>query len=367
MDTGELKNHQMWSAERLTFRTPVRASSKKPSPDRQRVAPYAFLLAAQRQAGNHAVDLALQRQAATGLPEFDLAVLQVTGQTPGAGAIAVQRQTSPPPIKLSSATVIFKEPDIVRKPSSEIVTEHGRKGIAGWTTPFYEIKFPVVKENEIQVDTVISFKMEMDNTYRGGFLSVLQDHEQGHVRIGQEKARATFGDQLGNALQALPNYKQQKPIVDARDAAIKAFAKQEGAASKAYDDTDYPRMANAYYGVKTPLVKLIAQSTAIRRLTNAMWSLMVLSGKKKLSATTVAARANAVSKARDMLPDEDMDMLQYNLGFKGYLRRCSGVISELRQRSDMDDDAQAHLRDAGDVLGDFVWKVDDVLITAGAI
>jgi hypothetical protein len=357
----------MRSVERLTSDARVPASPKKRSPDRQTIAPYAFLVAAQRQAGNQAVDLALQRQTATGVPGFDLAELQVKGHTSGAGAIAVQRQASPPPIKLSTTAVIFKEPDIIRKPSSEIVAEHGRKGIAGWTTPFYEIKFPVVKDNEIQVDTVISFKMEMDNTYRGGFLSVLQDHEQGHVRIAQEKAKATFGDQLGNALQAMPDYKQRKPIADARDAAVAAFSTQEGAASKAYDDTDYPRMANAYYGVKTPLAKLIAQSTAIRRLTNAMWSLMVLSGKKRLSPTTVATRANAISKARDVLPDDDMDILQYNMGFKGYLGRCSAVVSELRQRSDLDDDAQAHLRDTADVFGDFVWKVDDVLITAGAI
>ena len=345
----------------------MKISPKKSAVERQSSGLQARLLALQRLAGNQAVDLALQRQTAASPLGLDPAELEIEGNTPGAGVLGVQRQAGSPPVKQVSTAVVFAEPEIIRKPSSEIVAEHGRKGVAGWTTPFYAIKFPVVTENEIQVQTVISFKMELDNTYRGGFLSVLQDHEQGHVRIGQEKAKATFGDQLGNALQALPDYKQTKPIAEARNAAASAFAKQEGAASKAYDDTDYPRMAEAYYGARTPLSKLIAESSGVRRLTNAMWSLMVLSGKKTLTSGTVDARADAVSKARYDLPDDDMERLQYNLGFKGYAGRCSSVVSELRQRADLDDKAQGQLRYLADVLGDFKWKVDDVLITAGAI
>lgn len=357
----------MRAAQRLTLGMPVKASPKKSPVEREGPGPQARLLALQRQAGNQAVDLALQRQTAASAIGFDPAELEIKGKTPGAGAIGVQRQAGPQPVKQVSTAVVYEEPEIIRKPSSEIVAEHGRKGIAGWTTPFYEIKFPVVSENEIQVQTVITFKMELDNTYRGGFLSVLQDHEQGHVRIGQEKAKATFGDQLGNALQALPDYKQTKPIVEARNAASDAYVKQEGAASKAYDDTDYPRMVNAYYGASAPLSKLIAESAGVRRLTNAMWSLMVLSGKKRLTSGTVAARADAVANARYELPDDDMERLQYNLGFKGYVGRCSSVVSELRQRADLDNDAQGQLRYLADALGDFIWKVDDVLITAGAI
>jgi hypothetical protein len=357
----------MRAAERLRLMMPAKPAPKATSHDRQSAAPGPGLLALQRQAGNRAVNLVLQRQAATGPLALDPDQLRLEGKTPGAGATSLQRQAAPAPMKQVSTLVIFHEPTIIRKPSAEIVAGHGRQGIAGWTTPYYDLTFPKVAENEIQAQTVIDFKMELDSSYRGGFLSVLQDHEQGHVRIGQEKAKATFGDQLGSVLQGLPDFRRAKPILDARDAAARAFESQEGDASRVYDDTDYPRMVNAYYGAKTPLAKLIARSAGIRRLTNAMWSLIVLSGKKKLTSATVAARAEAVAKVRDVLPDDDLERLQYNLGFKGYAARCGSVVSELQQRSDLDEGAKGHLFEAASVLGDFKWKVDDVLITIGAI
>jgi hypothetical protein len=357
----------MRAAERLRLMMPAKTAPKATSHHRQSAAPGPGLIALQRQAGNRAVNLVLQRQAATGALAFDPDLLRLEGKTPGAGGYSVQRQATPSSIKQVTTAVIFNEPTIIRKPAAEIVAEHGKKGIAGWTTPWYNLSFPVVTENEVQVKTVMDFKMELDSTYRGGFLSVLQDHEQGHVRIGQEKAKATFGDQLGSALQALPDFRRAKPILDARDAAASAFGSQEGGASRAYDDTDYPRMVNAYYGAKTPLANLIAGSAGIRRLTNAIWSLIVLSGKKRLTSTTVAARAEAVAKARDVLPDDDLERLQYNLGFKGFAARCGSVVSDLQQRSDIDEGAKGHLFEVASVLGDFKWKVDDVLITIGAI
>lgn len=328
------------------------------------------LIALQRLAGNRAVGLMLQRQAAAGPLGYDPATLEQEGKLPGAGSPvqAVQRQGGPAAIKSVSSTTVFHDPNIIRRPGAQIAASHGRAGAVGWTTPRFNIQFPRVTATDIEVTTTIDWDMELDSAYSGGRLSVLQEHEQGHVRIGQEKARANFGDALSNALSALPDFTaaNRAGIVAARNAAATGFQTDEGTASRDYDTADYPRMVLAYYGVRTPLATLAAGSAGIGKLVRAIGTFISLSGGK-VSSTTALTRANAVIDARSALSDDDLARLQYNSGFQALVARCAAVANEVRGRAELDETARDRAWALAAVLGDFRWSADEVLRTVGAI
>jgi hypothetical protein len=313
----------------------------------------------------------LQRQAAPTELGYEPASLEAEGKLPGAGATVhtLQRQAPASTIKSVSTVVVFHDPNIIRRPGAQIAASHGRPGAVGWTTPRYTMAFPRVTATDIDVVTTIDWDMELDSAYTGGRGSVLQDHEQGHVRIGQEKARSNFSDQLSTALSALPDFTaaNRAGIVAARNAAATGFSTDEGAASLSYDQADYPRMVLAYFGVRTPLATLAAGSAGIGRLVGSMRSFIALGDMARIPSATATTRANAVTDARTALSDDDLAKLQYNSGFQALAGRCREVADRLRARTELDETSRDRAWAVSAVIADFRWSAEDVLRTIGAI
>jgi hypothetical protein len=331
--------------------------SKKKSPDgsgvqtasaKDRPAAENAVLKLQRQVGNRAVRRLVedagsfvQRQSSESAPgaeeeeeRIDTAGLGVSGKTPGHGDQGNEDFTAPPAVQRQgggtggvAANVTFtkNDPAIVRKPAADIASGHGQADAAGWTTPRYSVGVPFANPSRIDLNVTLDFDMELASEYTGATLSVLQDHENGHVNIGREKGQTHLVDDLETSLES--NAALSRPIIQtAIGSATSTFVTEEQTASQTYDAADYPRMHQAYLGARTPLADLESSSGNIRNAAVKLRSF--IGGVSAGTQGQAAIFANDATDACQALSVNELSVLQYNPEFKTLVASARSKIDE---------------------------------------
>ena len=252
-------------------------------------------------------------------------------------------------------------PSEISKPAASIASAHGKPNVAGWCTPKYNIAVPAVSRNSIDVDVTLDFDIELASEYKGQVLNVLRDHEFGHVDIGKEKGQQHLVTDLKNGLQAFPAFTLGPPIQTQIVNAGNRFVAQEGTASQAYDNMDYPRMAQAYLGARLPLAKLMADSAKTATMVRALRSFTpAWSDWDK-----VTAPAQAALDARDALSEDELARLQYNSEFKALVEGCKQRIDAYVEShhwdlwvfefSTLSQATRNKMKELSTMLGAFTW------------
>jgi hypothetical protein len=302
------------------------------APDARLAPPLAAIVALQRDAGNAAVLDLLGRAGhalgggapadhAPGDEPFDASGLGLADQLEGHGngggggtATATPARAAAGGAGGATVNVDYAEaaPTVVRRPEADIAAAHNRPGAAGWTTPSYNVTVPFANRATVNVRVRLGFSMELATEYTGGRGSVLADHEQGHVTIGQtvggDKLRDGLRDRLGGHASFTP-----AAIQADLNTAVNEFVTQEGTQSRDYDTRDYPRMAEAYRGVRTPLADLATDSADIGHALGALRSFSADASAG--DPATTEARARALNTAIAGLSDASLARLQYNAEF----------------------------------------------------
>jgi hypothetical protein len=307
------------------------------------------VLKLQQQVGNRAVQRLVRdagpnvrRQAPEpgNVPEeeeepIDTAGLGVSGKTPGHGDVGNEGLNEPPEVQRQggggggsvAATVTYtkNEPNIIRKPAADIAAGHGQADAAGWTTPRYNVGVPFANPSRIDLNVTLDFDMELASEYTGATLSVLQDHENGHVNIGREKGQTHLVDDLESGLES--NAALSRPIIQtAIGSATSTFVTEEQTASQSYDATDYPRMHQAYLGARTPLADLESASGTIRAAAAKLRSF--IGGVSVGTQGQAALFANDATDACQALSVNELSVLQYNPEFKALVASARSKIDE---------------------------------------
>ncbi|HUF39215.1 MAG TPA: hypothetical protein VMN57_11890 [Anaerolineales bacterium] len=300
----------------------------------------------QHQVGNRAVQRLVreagantQRQSAPVAEEeeepINTAGLGVRGTTPGHGDLGNEDRPPPPDVQRqgggggggvsANLTYTKNNPTIIRKPAADIASGHGQADAAGWTTPKYNIAVPFANPTRIDINVSLDFDMELASEYTGATLSVLQDHENGHVNIGREKGQTHLVDDLESSLES--NAALSRPIIQAAvQSASNTFVSEEQTESQRYDAVDYPRMHQAYLGARTPLADLESASGSIR---NAAAKLRSFIGGVTVGTQGQAAIfANDATDACQALSTNDLSVLQYNPEFKSLVASARTKIDE---------------------------------------
>jgi hypothetical protein len=270
--------------------------------------------------------------------------------------------STPSPDAVVSLTV--NPPTETVRPEADIAADHGRPGVSGWTTPAYAIAVPVASPTRARIDVTLDFEIELAEEFTGTRLEILRDHEQGHVTIGTEAARADLVDGLEASLEQLPAFSPQA-IQSRLGAAAAGFVTNEGAASAAYDAADYPRMLEAYLGARTPLADLASVSEPIMTLAEVMHDFA--HGDPAGSGPREWRRIGAaLERAWDSLSEVDAARVQYNPGFRQLVEECQRQVDGLVAGLETDDltgtattepvAARRALEDIQAVLSRFDWR-----------
>jgi len=248
-------------------------------------------------------------------------------------------------------------------PAADIASNHSRPGVAGWTTPQYDIQVPSASSSQIDINVTMDFDMELAEEYTGDTLRVLRDHEFGHVNIGNQKAQQYLVNNLESNLEAQPALTRTN-IQAAINTAANNFVAQEGSGSQAYDAMDYPRMQQAYLGARLPLADLEARSGKIAGMASA------LRGFNAQGAAASEAQMNdlaqAVLDAGDELSVDEVSQLQYNAGFAALVASCRAKIDEILERfhwdfwiiefSTLNQDVMRKLEELRSSLNGYTWR-----------
>ncbi len=248
----------------------------------------------------------------------------------GSGAAA---PVAAPATPTANITLTVNPPTIVRSPEADISASHGAEGIAGWCTPAYNVSVTSRTATTIGMTVTLSFTIELASEYTGDRLSVLSDHENGHVIIGERLARQHFVTDLQTNLQALPNFSAGPPIQAQIVAAANGFTTAEGTESRAYDTADYPRMREAYFGVRTPLADLAAASAPIQRMIDALQAFNSYVTNMDALDTDESALENVthpIIEARTALSQTDVSRLQYNPEFKTLVATSQNFVAGMK-------------------------------------
>jgi hypothetical protein len=250
------------------------------------------------------------------------------------------------------------------KPAADIAAAHNKPGVAGWTTPAYDIKVPHVDPNRIDVNVTLDFKIELAQEYKDDTLKVLRDHEYGHVDIGKEEGQEHLVNGLHDDLSALPNFSSAPPIRQAIVKAAQQFSAAEGNASQAYDSLDYPRMEQAYLGARTPLAKLEAAAPNITTMAKALRGFA--SAISRTNAKGMITLAQKIIEARDRLTEDELAQLQYNPEFKKLVTESQAKIEAFIESyhwdlwiiefSTLGEEARNKLDELKITLADFTWQ-----------
>ena len=205
-------------------------------------------------------------------------------------------------------------PEEERRAEADIAKDHNKPGVAGWTTTEYLVRVPHLDLTSIDVEVVLDFDIELAQEYSGEQLQVLRDHEYGHVNIGKEEAQEHLVDDLKGHLDAFPDFSDTAQVQHGLVSAGNLFEVEEGNASRAYDNLDYPRMQQAYYGARTPLADLEAGSPMIATAAEALRQFIAM--EPPVGQDMVGSAAETAIKACEDLGDEELSRLQYNREFK---------------------------------------------------
>ncbi len=275
---------------------------------------------------------------------------------------AVQRQNGAPPPAAparpaATINLTVNPPQIARLPEATIAANHGRANVAGWTTPVYNIQPAARTANSVTLNVTLDFRIELATEFTDGRLDILRDHEQAHVIIGERVARRHLVNGLDKGLEALPNFSSIPPMQAAIRKAVNNFVRDEGAESQAYDTADYPRMREAYFGLRAPLPDLAAASPTIQEMVDATNDFIGHASAINSSEPEnpdLLRLAAAMRQARINLSQTDLPRLQYNPEFKLMIESCRGMLNVL-----VDSVAEAErpfLVDLLLILDSFEWQ-----------
>ena len=212
------------------------------------------------------------------------------------------------------------------------------------------------------MNVVLDFDVELADSYTGTRLEILRDHEYGHVTIGQQKAEEHLKDNLEQSLEGFSALTPAAIQTTINNAATN-FEVDEGAESQAYDDLDYPRMQQAYYGARTPLEEMANDAPNIATMVETIEN---MAGALPLTTDDrYGELAQPFFDARNALSDDELACLQYNPEFKELVAHCETIIRQFLaddfwnlfdiDSSDMDSTAQDTLENVLAMLGDFEW------------
>lgn len=272
-------------------------------------------------------------------------------QRNGGGAVAANISlTSNPPLEMTL-------------PAADIAANHSRPGVAGWTTPQYDIQVPSASPSQIDINVTMDYDMELAEEYSGDILRVLRDHEFGHVNIGNQKAQQHLVNNLESNLEAQPALTRTN-IQAAINTAANTFVAQEGTGSQSYDAMDYPRMQQAYLGARLPLADLEARSGKIAKMAGALRQFNA-QGPAAVE-TQINSLTQAVLDAADALSTDEVSQLQYNAGFASLVASCRAKIDEVLERfnwdlwilefSTLSQDVRRKLDELRSSLDGFTWR-----------
>ena len=288
------------------------------------------------------------------------------GPIPGPGSVSPGpgHQPSAPAGPDAQITLKVDSPKEIKKPEADIADEHDRPGVAGWTTPNYDVAVPALQAPQASINVTLGFDIELAEEYTGKRLDVLRDHEYGHVTIATESARSHLADGLEANLESLPAFIPTAPVRAAILAAAGHFVAEEGAESAEYDRADYPRMLEAYLGASTPLKDLAKGSREIQRVAKVLTT-YAKSGSNASSSKDLSRHVKSIDKAWGNLSDIDLYRIQYNPDFGGLVAKCNDVTDELEDRLDSDDlegapgedvELERQIDKMRDLLDDYEWE-----------
>jgi hypothetical protein len=273
-------------------------------------------------------------------PVLDPSGPEVAEELPGHGtsltATMVQRDNgggSAAPAAGTTATINFvaNPPSIDRWPEQAISAAHGRPNTAGWCTPRHDIQVPNLTQRTITVNATLDFMIELASEYSGGRLNVLQDHEQAHVIIGTRVARETLVTGRKAEVETMPDISARASIQAALNRSSSNFSTREGTESQIYDDNDYPRMVEAYFGVRAPLADLAAAAPNVQSLVTAVTAFnFQTESSVTTGASNTAQVAAAVTSAASALDSVNHARLQYNPEFKVMVATGKEVAESLK-------------------------------------
>ena len=244
------------------------------------------------------------------------------------------------------------------KSAATIAAEHGGANVAGWTKPLYNIAVPSLTANTITIDVTLDFAIDIASELAGGQLQVMQDHEFGHVMIGEEEGQAHLVDGLKSNLEGMATFAGNQAAIQRHIvAAGAAFAAAEGTHSQTFDTNDYPRMTEAFFGVNSALADLEANSAEVADLVSAMDYLHFVAGAVSLGTGEgeIDAATEAVINARWALSDDDLARLQYNEQFKDLVADLTLAVEHLKTAIPDSHYAQETLDELLQTLPDFTW------------
>jgi hypothetical protein len=266
----------------------------------------------------------------------------------------------------ANITLRPSDPSITRPPQAEIESDHSRANIAGWTTPTDGIVVSRRTADTINITINLSFAIELAREYTGERLSVLQDHENHHPTIAQNVAQEYLVDNLKTELEGLPDFRTEAPIQAAFQTAHNDFVSNEASDSRDFDSTDYSRMEEAYYGVRTPLADLASATAAVQTMVTAIDSFNSGATAEPEAAeeeegsaegansARIIGLAQPVVDARAGLAQVDVDRLQYNREFKGKVSTASGHVTTLGG-TQLNEAAREKLQELQTNLNSFTW------------
>jgi hypothetical protein len=317
-------------------------------------------------------DLSLAEELpATEEAAFDTRELGKEERLPGHGNLGEGRISGLPEIQRQdggagdvAATVRLTTNAAVERfrPAADIASDHGRPGVAGWTTPQYDIQVPSASPTRIEVNVTMNYDMELASEYTGDVLSVLRDHEGGHVTIGNQTAREHLVEGLETDLEVQSRLTPTR-IQSTIQTAANRFTRAEGQDSGDYDTLDYPRMRQAYLGARTPLADLEAASGNIASLASGFR--LFNTWAPGANEEQIGRMAQIVLDARDALSEDELSRLQYNAEFRQIIATCRTCIDQIIERfhwdlwivefSTLDQSVRDKLDEMRAVLGDFNW------------
>jgi hypothetical protein len=258
-------------------------------------------------------------------------------------------------------SMVANTPTEISKPAASIAAAHSKPNVAGWCTPKYNIAVPSVNRSSIDVDVTLDFDIELASEYTGQVRNVLRDHEYGHVKIGTHKGQAHLVNDLKNNLKAFPAFTSGPPIQTQIVNAGNRFVAEEDKASKAYDNMDYPRMAQAYIGARLPLSQLMADSPNTAKMVRALKQFK----PSFADMNKAVAPAQAALTARDALTDDEVARLQYNTEFKTLVDGCRTRVDAFVEShhwdfwvfefSTLSQSTRNKMQELRVMLGDFKW------------
>lgn len=298
------------------------------------------LLDLQRLAGNRAVTGFVQRLTDARGPQEedeDFGTLGQSRELPGSPGAVVDVQRKSSPGVTTEVTGSGDDVTTVQLPGDQIGTEHGRPGAVGWTTPRYNLSFAGSGPQAVHATTNMSFRMELAQEYAGARGQVLRDHEQGHTRIGMDRARRHFDEQLHDAIAALPRPFTVAAIRGVQDSVVADFVAGERADSQAYDHSDYPRMGRAYQGARQSMADIGRAAPGLQRLIDGLRHFT------SAGPAEIGPSAEHVTAAIQACTAEQIQTVQYNPEFSGVARQAIDHGAALQAGSGVPDSARAGL------------------------